>query len=129
MDPNLYNVIMGNAGVSGHAAIHFRESQPGRKFLSAAADTSQSTDAFGRPLSIDSRPTISTMAGGGTTDPNDAITPVGDARCQADGYLGCTTTWDNTSPNKWTPDNAHQGSYAFVPYLVTGDYYFLEELY
>ncbi len=26
------------------------------------------------------------------------------------------------------PDSAHQPSFAFVPYLVTGDYYFLEEL-
>ena len=27
-----------------------------------------------------------------------------------------------------TPDTAHQPSFAFVPYIVTGDYYFLEEL-
>ena len=26
-----------------------------------------------------------------------------------------------------TPDLAHQGSFAYVPYLVTGDYYYLEE--
>lgn len=28
-----------------------------------------------------------------------------------------------------TPDKAHQPSVAYVPYLVTGDYYFLEEAY
>ncbi len=28
-----------------------------------------------------------------------------------------------------TPDLAHQGSFAYVPYLVTGDYYYLEEAY
>lgn len=28
-----------------------------------------------------------------------------------------------------TPDLAHQGSFAFVPYLVTGDHYYLEEAY
>ncbi len=28
-----------------------------------------------------------------------------------------------------SPDLAHQGSFAYVPYLVTGDYYFLEEAY
>lgn len=28
-----------------------------------------------------------------------------------------------------SPDLAHQGSFAYVPYLVTGDYYYLEEAY
>ncbi len=28
-----------------------------------------------------------------------------------------------------TPDLAHQGSFAYVPYLVTGDYFYLEEAY
>lgn len=27
----------------------------------------------------------------------------------------------------WTPDSAHQGSFSFVPYLVTGDAYYLDE--
>lgn len=33
------------------------------------------------------------------------------------------------APNhvKLTPDLAHQGSFAYVPYLLTGDYYYLEE--
>ena len=30
---------------------------------------------------------------------------------------------------KLSPDLAHQGSFAYVPYLVTGDYYYLEEAY
>ena len=37
----------------------------------------------------------------------------------------------NVYPNKLAPnfpDDAHQPSLAFVPYLVTGDYYYLEEL-
>lgn len=28
----------------------------------------------------------------------------------------------------WTPDIAHQGSYAYIPYLVTGDAFYLDEL-
>jgi hypothetical protein len=28
----------------------------------------------------------------------------------------------------WTPDIAHQGSFAYVPYLVTGDAFFLDEM-
>jgi hypothetical protein len=30
---------------------------------------------------------------------------------------------------KLSPDLAHQGSFAYVPYLVTGDFYYLEEAY
>ncbi|UCG34033.1 MAG: hypothetical protein JSU68_05230, partial [Phycisphaerales bacterium] len=30
---------------------------------------------------------------------------------------------------KLSPDIAHQGSFAYVPYLVTGDFYYLEEAY
>ncbi|MBN1466570.1 chitobiase/beta-hexosaminidase C-terminal domain-containing protein [candidate division KSB1 bacterium] len=30
--------------------------------------------------------------------------------------------------DRYSPDDAHQPSLAYVPYLVTGDYYFLEEL-
>jgi hypothetical protein len=31
--------------------------------------------------------------------------------------------------NALTPDVAHMGSFAYIPYLVTGDYYYLEEAY
>ncbi len=30
---------------------------------------------------------------------------------------------------KLSPDCAHQGSYAYIPYLLTGDFYYLEEAY
>ncbi len=31
--------------------------------------------------------------------------------------------------NGWTVDRAHQGSFAYVPYLVTGEYWYLQEMY
>ena len=31
--------------------------------------------------------------------------------------------------NALTPDVAHMGSFAYMPYLITGDYYYLEEAY
>ncbi|NOY60719.1 MAG: T9SS type A sorting domain-containing protein [Calditrichaeota bacterium] len=34
----------------------------------------------------------------------------------------------STSLQKYTPDDAHQPSLAYLPYVVTGDYYYLEEL-
>ena len=40
---------------------------------------------------------------------------------------------DRTPPDpkqpKLSPDLAHQGSFAYVPYLLTGDFYYLEEAY
>ncbi|WP_241668875.1 hypothetical protein [Rhodanobacter glycinis] len=39
----------------------------------------------------------------------------------------CVTAWYGTgNPNVW--DNAHQPSGAYVPYMVTGDYYYMSEL-
>ena len=32
------------------------------------------------------------------------------------------------TPNNFSVDAAHQGSFAYVPYLLTGDYYYLEEM-
>ncbi|HET6586267.1 MAG TPA: hypothetical protein VFG67_00675 [Oleiagrimonas sp.] len=40
---------------------------------------------------------------------------------------GCDHPWYNTeNPNHW--DNAHQPAESYVPYMVTGDYYYLSEL-
>jgi len=39
----------------------------------------------------------------------------------------CKTAWYGTgNPNVW--DDAHQPSAAYVPYMVTGDYYYMSEL-
>ncbi len=55
--------------------------------------------ALGRPFSIDARPVTSPAAVG------------------------------TTSANGWNVDHAHQGAFAYIPYLITGDWYFLDELY
>ncbi|MDE2270367.1 MAG: hypothetical protein KGJ94_00085 [Xanthomonadaceae bacterium] len=39
----------------------------------------------------------------------------------------CTTTWYGTG-NPYTWDNAHQPAESYVPYMVTGDYYYMSEL-
>jgi len=33
----------------------------------------------------------------------------------------------STDPTIWEPDTAHQGSYSYVPYLLTGDNFYLDE--
>jgi hypothetical protein len=106
-DPGLYRVLLGNAAVSGYIPVHYRESLPGRSF-----DASGLVDALGRTLSINARPTVRTTNQAQDTKPRDRIIPVG-----------------AVSSGKWTVDLAHQPSIAFIPYLITGDWYFLEELY
>jgi hypothetical protein len=108
-DPNEYSVLIGQAGVGSYDPMHFRESATGKFFDSAAT-----INAFGRPLSIDARPTI-WIAGlnrTDTTSAQDLITPVG-----------------TTTTAGWTDDLAHEPGWVYIPYLVTGDWYFLEELY
>jgi len=108
-DKRLYDVMIGNAAVSGYIPIHYRESKEGVKYR-------KGTDiaAFGWPVSLDARPTIwiNRSDWEGTRD-EDRITAVA-ASPQSSG---------------WSVDLAHQGSFVYIPYLVTGDWYYLEELY
>jgi len=105
-DPQLYEVMLGDAAVSGHVPIHYREAAAGRPFRRGSQ-----TGAFGRVLSIDARPTVRTTYQTQDTRPEDAITPAGPA-----------------TAGPWVVDLAHQASFAFIPYLITGDWYYLEEL-
>lgn len=34
---------------------------------------------------------------------------------------------ERPDPTDWGPDAEHQASFAYIPYLITGDYYYLEE--
>ena len=61
---------------------------------------------YGHPVSIDDRPNIDIDAGGYLP------APIGDI-----------------NNNGWKIDRAHQGSFAYVAYLVTGDYWYLQEIY
>ncbi len=71
----------------------------------------QSTDY---PVSIDDRPRLGNNSVG------------------ADKPAACTET--GTGPDSWTcrnpytPDSAHQPSIAYLPYLLTGDHFYLDEL-
>jgi hypothetical protein len=89
-----------------------RENDPGRKL-----DAAGSAEAFGLPVSADARPRFVTH----WLDVADAVDPVG----IVSNYPGrnLTRRMDN-----WNVDIAHQPGLAFVPYLVTGDWFYLEEL-
>lgn len=68
-------------------------------------ETDPTKTFFGRVVSIDNRPTVDTD--GGTGIPS---------------AIGALTT-------TWSPDTSHQGSFSYLPYLITGERWFLDETY
>jgi len=128
MDPRLYTAMVGNGEVSGYVPIHFRESVTGKFYRDPNGTGSATTDsAFGRPVSIDTRPTFSNGKVG-NTNPADAITGAGPNICAPlDGTVPCSGT-SPTGQDQWVPDLAHYPEIPYIPYLITGDWYFLEEM-
>jgi hypothetical protein len=55
--------------------------------------------------------------------PGDTLNPATKLR---EAFPACASTTACTTPN--TADTAHQAGFSYLPYLVTGDYYHLEEL-
>lgn len=109
--PEMEELMLGNGNASGSAPIHFRESLTDGRFF----NLDKTTPAFGRVFSIDARPTGRLMSGlmaSSDSKVEDRVYPVG-----------------TMTPGDWQVDMAHQPSMAFIPYLVTGDWYYLEEMY
>lgn len=111
-DARMQEKTFGNAELAAAFPVHFREGLNGRNF-----DRNSSVPALGKVLSLTARPTVFLYAGNdyinySSTDPADKITPVG--------------TMTNGG---WRPDNAHQPDYFSPLYALTGDYFFLEEMY
>jgi hypothetical protein len=100
MDNRMKEIMLNHAELASGSPVHFRESNPAKSF-------------YGHIVSIDDRPTI--WLGGGDSDDTDREDRLPVA-------IGSTETI-------WYVDRAHQASFAYIPYLVTGEYYYLEELY
>jgi hypothetical protein len=100
MDKRAAQATMGTATLAGSWSSHYRDKNTGR------------------PISLLDYPymTISGHAG-------DTVNP---ATRKAEAFPTCATTTACTTP--YTHDSAHQPALAYLPYLVTGDYYYLEEL-
>jgi hypothetical protein len=85
-----------------------------REIMMAHADASGSVTVHyrdedtGRPVDLDTRPQVALKV----------------ARWQSKPSLPQVV--DGTTI--WTPDTAHQGSLTYVPYLLTGDAYYLDEM-
>jgi hypothetical protein len=100
MDKRAKDVVMGTADLSGSWSSHYRDRNTGR------------------PISLADYPYMTVY--GQSTDTMNKVTK------QYEAFPACATTTACKTPN--THDPAHQPNFAYVPYLVTGDYYYLEEL-
>ncbi|MDB5990316.1 MAG: hypothetical protein JWQ10_1719 [Herbaspirillum sp.] len=101
MDKAAKEATLGTADLAGSWAAHYRDKK---------------TD---RPVSVVDYPYIS------VNDPNsgDTINP---ATKKNERVAQCVSTDACSNPNIIDP--AHQPSFAYLPYIVTGDHYYLEEL-
>lgn len=97
-DPRAYDVAVGTGYQAGSWSMHYRDTD---------------TDL---PLSIDRYP-YSTLLG----NPGDTVNP---ATKKSEAFPACASTC--TTP--YTQDSSHAPSFAYYPYLITGDYYLLEEM-
>jgi hypothetical protein len=105
-DPRHYQIMLDQADRAGFWNVHYRDT--------VTADI----------YSIDRRPTFSIYMRGGVDSPypgsDNSIDLVDRLPPSALSY---------TAPDNWSPDTAHEPSLVYVPYLVTGDHYYLDELY
>ena len=119
VDPDVraYNWMLANTDALGTYGIHYRDA------------------ATGFPVSVQKHPYV-TIANWGSASQMALQTSTKGAAYRADLLSTCTNNlvvsncsngWYTTgNPNLW--DNAHQPAESYVPYMVTGDYYYMSEL-
>ena len=119
LDPDVraYNWMLANTDALGAYSIHYRDA------------------ATGYPVSIRKHPNA-TLINWAAAIKAAAQSSEKGAAYKADLLPNCTnnavvrkcsTSWYGTgNPNRW--DNAHQPAESYVPYMVTGDYYYMSEL-
>jgi hypothetical protein len=100
MDKRAKEVTLGTADLAGSWSAHYRD---------------QST---GRPISLIDHPYMTVL--GALSDTFDPIAHKHQA------FPACARPGACASP--YLHDSSHQPAFAYLPYLVTGDYYYLEEL-
>jgi hypothetical protein len=100
MDKRAREVTLGTADLSGSWSSHYRD---------------KNTD---RPVSLADYPYMTIL--GRSTDTQNPVTKKYEAFPACAGASLCDT------PN--THDSSHQPALAYLPYMLTGDYYYLEEL-
>ena len=100
MDIRAKEVTLGNGDLAGSWSSHYRDKKTGR------------------PISLIDYPYMTILGIG--TDTKNPITKVQEA------FPKCAVGGSCSQVNKH--DTSHQPGFAYLPYLITGDYYYLEEL-
>ncbi len=99
MDPRAKEVTLGTADRAGSWSIHYRDRQTGR------------------PISLIDYPYMTILGN------------PGDTRNRKTGKLEVFPRCPKSAcKTPYAHDSAHQPAFAYLPYLVTGDHYYLEEL-
>jgi len=111
-DARMREQAFGNADLSARWPIHYREGTAGKKLDRAGA-----VDGVGKMLSISTRPTTCWSCPGqytySYTVVADRVTPVG--------------TIESSTVHGWKPDIQHLHDIYSPLYLLSGDYWYLEE--
>ncbi|MEB2314370.1 MAG: hypothetical protein OZ928_21215 [Polyangiaceae bacterium] len=117
-DVRAYRWMLANADALGAYSVHYRDA------------------ATGWPLSIERHPYVTVVnwryaqdAAKGTSETSQKWAKDLLPNCTDNAVVsGCDgSIWYNTgNPNEW--DAAHQPTWSYVPYLVTGSYYYMSEL-
>ncbi|SHH41991.1 hypothetical protein [Massilia sp. CF038] len=100
MDARARLVTLGTADLAGSWSSHYRDK------------------ATGRPVTLADYPYMTILG-----QRSDTLNP---ATKKLEAFPPCATPDGCKTPN--THDASHQPAFAYLPYLLTGDYYYLEEL-
>jgi len=100
MDRRARDVTLGTAEQAGSFSAHYRDKNTGQ------------------PVSLIDFPYM-TLVG----TPGDTVNP---ATKKAEAFPACASTTACKTP--YTHDVSHQPAFAYLPYMLTGDHFFLEEL-
>jgi hypothetical protein len=116
MDPRMREIALTNAELAGRIPWHFREADQragsGQYF---DAPRSGSVETHGRVVSVNARRTVSLWDLGADTDCGDA-------------YRADRIETGVTGDHGWPTTRDHMPDTAYLAYLLTGRYYYLEEL-
>jgi hypothetical protein len=100
MDPRARDITFGTADLAGSWSIHYRDRRSGM------------------PVSLLDYPYMTIRGSAG-----DTLNP---ATGKREAFPDCAEKHACATPNKH--DTSHQPAFSYLPYLLTGDYYHLEEL-
>lgn len=104
-DNRLKKATLAAADSASSAPFHYKEGDKNRA-------------SYGKPITIDDRPTV-------WTDSGEFHRTFGLVADRLPEPIGS----EDVATHGWTIDRAHQGSFSYVPYLISGEKFYLEEMY